>query len=177
MVTDTGSGSLFAYLYCIFLSRVLTGMPLMGGALYICGRVITLALDAYGLVEMSRRWRIAGVATLGVILVLNIAELLFLPADVSPHAVWLMVAIILTMTMRDIIGRRMIHRDVRRRGSEKWFYIRYALVQFVIHLIGAALLLGSVPAGKWLLALGYMLTSVMEIHAQMNERYRLHKPD
>ena len=177
MVTDTGSGSLFAYLYCIFLSRVLTGMPLMGGALYICGRVITLALDAYGLVEMSRRWRIAGVATLGVILVLNIAELLFLPADVSPHAVWLMVAIILTMTMRDIIGRRMIHRDVRRRGSEKWFYIRYALVQFVIHLIGAALLLGSVPAGKWLLALGYMLTSVMEIHAQMNERYRLRNPD
>ena len=177
-MTDTGSGSLVAYLYCIFLSRMLTDMPLMGGALYICGRVITLALDAAGLMMLSRRWRIAGLATLGLMLVLNVAELLFLPADVSPHAVWLMVAIILTMTLRDVLGRRMIRREVRRHRSERGFYIRYGVLQLIIHLIGASLLLGSVDgASKWLLALGYMLTSVMEIHAQMNEHYRLRNPE
>jgi len=176
MVMSIGLDSLYAYLYCIVLSRVLTDAPLLGGAMYLCGRVTTLWLDGYFRSKLlGRRWRIAGSVVLAIMLVINLLELLFLPTAVGQRDVWLLFTIILTMTLRDMLGRRLVRASLRRKFSEAAFRIAYASLQFVLHVTGASLLLGSLSgAYAWMMALGYLLSSVLECNAQLRERRMQH---
>ena len=41
-------GQLYGYIYCMLVSNVLTGMPLFGGALFLCGRAVIVAVSVFG---------------------------------------------------------------------------------------------------------------------------------
>ena len=113
----SGTGSLYAFLYCILLSRILTDMPLTGGALYICGRVTALYMNRFVGDRMKRRWRITGTVVLAVVLAVNLLALMFLAPQTEQHDLWLLFAIILTMTLRDILGRRVLRGGRKNKPS------------------------------------------------------------
>ena len=171
----SGTGSLYAFLYCILLSRVLTEMPLTGGALYMCGRVTALYMNRFVGDRMRRRWRIAGTVLLALLLAVNLLALMFLAPQTEQHDLWLLFAIILTMTMRDILGRRLLRSGKRGVIRERLALLRYGAVQLVLHVTGVALLLGS-TSGRyaWMLAVGYLLAAVGEISGQLHNRQNLH---
>ena len=39
---------LYGYIYCMILSNMLTGMPLYGGVLYLCGKAVIIFAGTYG---------------------------------------------------------------------------------------------------------------------------------
>ena len=125
----SGTGSLYAFLYFIFLSRVLTDMPLTGGSLYMCGRVTALYMNRFVGDRISRGWRIAGTAVLTAVLAVNLMALMFLAPQTEQHDLWLLFAIVLTMTLRDILGRRMLHTGRRSILRERLAMLRYAADQ------------------------------------------------
>ena len=171
----SGTGSLYAFLYCILLSRVLTEMPLTGGTLYMCGRVTALYMNRFVGDRMRRRWRIAGTVLLALLLAVNLLALMFLAPQTEQHDLWLLFAIILTMTMRDILGRRLLRSGKRGVIRERLALLRYGAVQLVLHVTGVALLLGS-TSGRyaWMLAVGYLLAAVGEISGQLYNRQNLY---
>ena len=58
----TALGGLYAYIYCMMASSTLTGMPIFGGALYMCGQVAIVFVSTYvhragDLPPTARRWQ------------------------------------------------------------------------------------------------------------------------
>ena len=57
MTISTAISQLYGYIYCMLLSSTLVGMPLFGGALYLCGRSVMVFASLYG--KKSHRNRAA----------------------------------------------------------------------------------------------------------------------
>lgn len=164
----TGYGNLYGYIYALMLSRIVTGLPLLGGALYMCGRVAATYFGRYADFRLSRRVRMMGSVGLMTMLLLNLALLAFYPVPALQYDVWLMFAVILTMTLRDVLGRRMIRHMSGRQTGRSRDAIIYLCMQGVLHITGIALLVGSVSgADTWMLTLGYVVAAVGEIGGQL----------
>ncbi len=85
---------LYGYIYCMILSNMLTGMPLYGGVLYLCGQAVIVASRIMGkdrkfLPGYAKRW------TIFLMMILLAAGLLLagvFPATIQSEKTWILFA-------------------------------------------------------------------------------------
>lgn len=183
MLSQAALSDLYAYMYCMMVSSALVDMPILGGALYMCGQVAmvfssvcTPPLRNYYSPKL-RAW--TGVIC-GTMLLLNLALLVFYPIALEDARIWMLFGIILLFFLRKMLGRRFIRRCFLREKLEKRFAAMYAMLYLLSILVAAALLLpfiSPIQAGQ--LLGGFVLVSAMEAYSQLKDRaeqYALMEP-
>lgn len=167
-------GDAYAYIYCLMMSYLLVGVSVPGGALYMCGRVASMLFSGtWGEYNrlISKRTRIISAIGLTVLMLVSALVAVFYPVQEVNSMMWLLFAAILTMTIGDILGWRLVHLSLNRGMEEKRFIFLYAAVQAVPFLVGAGLLLGSVSGVEgWMAVGGLALATVAICYGQLKQR-------
>ena len=167
---------LYQMIYSMMLSRLLTGLPVYGGAMYLAGRAASIFLTGAGrqmtlLVDNRRRsWNIAAFA---LVLLAMLALAVFIPdAQLDMPKVWLLFATVTAFTVRDIVGWRLVRLSVRRgEKGDRAFFFYYSLLQAVIVIVPCALMLGTLRgSAAWMPVGGYALAAGIEVYIQLKSR-------
>jgi len=124
-------GDAYAYIYCLMMSYLLVGVSVPGGALYMCGRVASMLFSGtWGEYNrlISKRTRIISAIGLTVLMLVSALVAVFYPVQEVNSMMWLLFAAILTMTIGDILGWRLVYLSLNRGMEEK---------RFILHLLYA----------------------------------------
>lgn len=105
------TGQLYGYVYCMLVSNVLVGMPLFGGALFLCGRAVMVAATVFSkrnrqyLPAYSRIWMILLMA-----LLIALGGLLIgvYPASFESEKIWVLYASSALSLLADGMTARMV---------------------------------------------------------------------
>ncbi|MBP5154191.1 MAG: hypothetical protein ILP12_04215 [Lachnospiraceae bacterium] len=182
--TDTlASVSIFQLIYVLLLSRLLTGSPLYGGAMYLVG-LGAAALLLNGRQRQSlrserknQRWE----TVLYLVLVAGMLLLAaFLPSQPGPGRVWLLFAAVAAVTFRDVHGFQLTGNYMSGGLDRRAYTIRYWLLQGAMFALAAGLLLPLLwgPAAFVAVA-GYLFSTAISVysHSQLREDARLEWKD
>lgn len=158
---------MFGYLYSMLASTVILGRPVLGGALYMVGRVTALfsRLAARGdFQRLPGRMRHAGIVLGTISAVLALGVLLVYPLAVDLPRLWLVFALAcLVLMMSEWVWR--MDGAWRRRGLNR---VRRAVraAEAMLLFCGVAALILFVtmptPASAWHLLGGFALCCVLE---------------
>lgn len=167
-------GDLYAYIFCMLVSRMLVDMPIFGGALYMSGRV---AMAFYGsfmrdhsafLPKRVQDWRRA---MLVLLLLVNLCVLVIYPIQLDSPSLWILFALVLVMLLRDAFTLRLVRLSVHQGMEEKRFVLLLCGVQLLHLLVMAAIFLYNLSMEEGLFLLGcYALCSGMAVYGQLKER-------
>lgn len=170
----TALSGFYAYMYCMMISNTLVDMPILGGALYMCGQVATVfssvctpPLRNY----YTPRLRVWTGVICGTMLLANLLLLVFYPISLEDTRVWILFGMILLLLLRTILGRRVIRQCTARGTPEGRFVRQYALPCAVCVLGGAAVLFPFLPpvlAGQMMG--GFMLACAADVYSQLKDR-------
>ena len=164
-------GDIYTFIYCMLLSMLLLRQPVVGAALYLCGRTLGVAARVRGQLLFSRR-RMAVTTALWVLLLCNIALLMLMPLDGQVQLAWLVFGIVLCIHLRDVIGHRLCVLCVGLQLPEKRFLPLYIGMQLLFVVpVAALLLILHGTADVWSLLGGFALSSLLCAYTQMKERY------
>ncbi len=168
-------GGAYAYIYCLMMSHLLVGVSVPGGALYMCGRVVSMLFSvSWGEYNqlISRKKRILSAIGLTMLMLLCSLTAVFYPVEEMNTMMWLLFAVVLVITVGDILGWRLIYLSLNRGMEEKRFVTLYAIAQAVPLFTGIGLLLGSVPGIEgWMSAGGLLLASAATSYGHLKQRH------
>lgn len=164
----------YAYMYCMMISNALVDMPILGGALYMCGQVAmvfsnvcTPPLRNY----YTPRVRIWTGILCGTILLVNLVLLVFYPIALEDPRVWILFGVILLLLLSKRLGHRLIRRCVVKIMPERSFILRYGLLQGICVLGAAGVLFPFLPpVTEWQMLGGFVLVSAMDVYGQLKDR-------
>ena len=116
---------MYGYIYSMLVSNVLVGMPLFGGALYLCGRAATVLVSIYGgknrryLPGYARWW---GVLLTAALLVIGVLLMGLYPAGFRSPRVWVVFAAVALCLCADGMAVRIsrLRRTARRASGRAW---------------------------------------------------------
>lgn len=164
----------YAYMFCMMTSSALMEMPILGGAIYMCGQAAMVLLSIctpplkYFYSANLRNW--TAVIT-GVMLLLNSTLLVFYPIQVEDARVWVLLAVVLLMLLRSALGKRLIRISIQRGMPEKRFVTLYVGTHLLCTLGAGVVLflcLPGLPAAQ--LLGGFALVSALEAYGQLKDR-------
>ena len=126
---------LYGYIFSMLVSNVLVDMPLFGGALYLCGRAVTVLTNVYG--RKNRRYlpgyaRIWGLLLTAVLLVVGVLLMGLYPAGFHSPRVWIVFAAVALCLCADGMAVRIsrLRRTARKTPRRAW--ITTILLQVII---------------------------------------------
>ena len=105
------TGQLYGYIYCMLVSNIMVGMPLFGGALFLCGRAVMVAVSVFSkrnrqyLPAYSRIWIILLMVLLFAIGVLLIG---IYPSAFDSEKIWVLYAAAALCLCADGMTARMV---------------------------------------------------------------------
>ena len=158
------TGELYGYIYCMLVSNILVGMPLFGGALFLCGRAVMVAVSVFSkrnrqyLPAYSRIWMI-----LLMTLLLGIGILLIgiYPAAFESDQVWIMYAAAALCLCAEGMTVRMVRLTETSRAMTGRAIALSAGIQALLIAAMAAVLIVNLGWGTaWPLAAGFALMNV-----------------
>lgn len=161
-------GGLYAYIYCMMASNTLTGMPVFGGALYMCGQVAIVFVSTYvyrhqHLSPAAGKWH--GVL-LALMMLMNLCVLVVYPISFASPSLWILFVLVATIILKDAICQHLVHRTCSGQMSHEQYVLLMALVYMSTVLVMAVVLLYNVQGGLALLMLGgYVLCSLMDAYS------------
>lgn len=173
-MTLAALSGLYAYMYCMMVSNALVDMPILGGAIYMCGQVsmvfsgvCTPPLRNY----YTPRLRIWTGIICGTMLLVNMALLVFYPIALEDARVWILFGVILLLILRKMLGRRLIRRCAANREPERQFALQFALLH-LFSVAGAVAVLFPflAPVSAAQMLGGFVLVSAMEAYGQLKDR-------
>ena len=175
MLVMMSLSTLYNYLFSMTVSSAYGLLPILGGALFLSGAVATAFAQTF-LGEnrryLTRRMRIAGTLLLAVLLLFSLILFSIYPVFSAPPSVWGLFAVVLALTMRAILGRRLVGNVMVKRIGRSAFIILYAALQIVPLGILAPVLFGSMPAlTAWQTLGGYGLSVLLEGYTLFRERH------
>lgn len=166
--------SLYAYIFCMMASQALTGMPLYGGALFMCGRVAAVFAQTYRVSQQPylpaaakrARW-----VLLVLFLLLDVLLLVLYPLSLRSPQIWLLMTLVLTMLLRDSMCMRLTHLHLADRLTERR-YLAYALFWHALaFVLTVVILLCNLPAGLALPMLAvYFLCALVSFYDMLRQR-------
>ena len=181
MMTLMSLSNLYAFMYCMLVSESLVLMPIFGGALFMSGRAAAVFFQSYTgesrkFTSLRSRW--LGPVMLSILLFSNFLLLMIYPISLDNPAVWILFAIVLGITMRGILCRRIMRRYVNRQLERR----RFLLLTGVCHAAPAAavaiLLTWSVESlSAWQMFGGFLLSAVLEAYSLWKDREQLRFPE
>ena len=126
---------LYGYIFSMLISNVLVDMPLFGGALYLCGRAVTVLTNVYG--RKNRRYlpgyaRIWGLLLTAALLVVGVLLMGLYPAGFHSPRVWIVFAAVALCLCADGMAVRIsrLRRTARKTPRRAW--ITTILLQVII---------------------------------------------
>lgn len=134
-LTDSLS-ELYGYIYCMLVSSAVVGMPLFGGALYLCGHAANVLFRVYG--PKNRRFlpahaRFWGIILAVVLLVTAVALMGIYPAGFQSPKVWLVFATVALCLCADgMVSRIRRLRGVPEKGSTRAWAVTLLLQVLII---------------------------------------------
>ncbi len=169
-----GLNSQFSYIFCLLVSNALTGIPIFGGALYMCTRVGVLFFStcvgpsSVLLPQKARQWRIV---MLVLMLLMNLFLIIVFPLQLSSYQLWLVTAVVGCMLVRDTLSQRIVHRFAVGRLSRNRLIAGLALSHGVPALFVLWTFLYNLlsPTG-WLLLAGYMAEDFLALYLELQDR-------
>lgn len=181
MMTLMSLSTLYAFMYSMLVSRTLVSMPIFGGALFMSGQAASVFFRGYAgesrsYISLRARW--LAPVLLAVLLLSNFFLLMIYPISLENPAVWILFAIVLGITMRGTLCRRVLRRYVNGRLNKK----RYMLLTSLFHAVPAAVVailltwsVDQLPA--WQMFGGFLLSAVLEAYSLWKDRAQLRMPD
>lgn len=135
---------LYGYIYSMLVSNVLVGMPLFGGALYLCGRAAKVLANVYSrkhrayLPSYARSW---GVILSVILLVIGILLMGLYPAGFQSPKVWIVFAAVALCLCADSMPERVrrLKRTPRDTSRRAWL-VTILLQLLIIAGMGALLI-------------------------------------
>ena len=159
-------GQLYGYIYCMLVSNVLTGMPLFGGALFLCGRAVIVAVSVFGkknrqyLPAYSRIWMIL---LLTILLGIGVVLTGIYPSTFRSEKLWVMYASVALCLLADGMTVRMIRLTETSRGTTWRTMALSAGLHVVLIAAMAAILLTNMEwASGWPLTAGFALMTFVK---------------
>ncbi len=127
---------LYGYIFCMLVSNVLVGMPLFGGALYLCGSAAEVLVSVYSkknrkyLPAYTHRWGVVIACVLGVI---GIVLMGLYPAGFQSPRVWVVFASVALCLCADGMGARIrrLRGTAQKTGRRAWtatFLVQVAII-------------------------------------------------
>ena len=165
---------LFDYLYCLLASIVLTGKPLLGGALYLAAWVANTAANMFqagSLKTASRFMRVSVIALMASSAVFALGLVLIYPLAVELPHLWVLFGVVLMTLMRPLASGRLNESLLRRQVHPVQRAFRLAeLALLLCAVLAAALFLSQPTDVAWYVLGGYFIAAALEIFALMGEK-------
>ncbi len=181
MLPLTSLSNLYAFMYSMLVSKALVSMPIFGGALFMSGRTAAVFFQGYlkesgKYLPLRSRW--LGPAMLVLLLFVNFFLLMIYPITLENPAVWILFAIVLGITMRGILCRRLMRLYMNGQASRRRFLVLTGLCHAVPAAVVAVLLTRGVqePA-SWQMFGGFVLSAVLEAYSLWKDRSSLRLED
>ncbi len=177
MLTLMSFSTLYAFMYSMLVSRALVSMPIFGGALFMSGRVTTVFFQIFTgasrkCLSLMARW--LGPALMTIMLLSNFLLLMIYPTTLANPAVWILFAIVLGITMRGILCRRLTRRYVNKLMKRRRFLLLSAVCHLIPGLVVAILLTQSLETRTaWQIFGGFLLSAVLEAYSLWKDRDQL----
>jgi len=175
MLVMMSLSTLYNYLYSMSVSSAYGLLPVLGGALFMSGAVASTYAQTFlgeNRKYLPRRLRVAGTILLVFMLLFSLAVFTIYPVFSVYPSVWALFAVVLALTMRAILGRRLVGNVMRGRIGRTAFLWLYAALQMIPAGVVALLLFRSLPeTAAWQTLGGYGLSVVLEIYTHWRERH------
>ncbi|MDD2648624.1 MAG: lysophospholipid acyltransferase family protein [Eubacteriales bacterium] len=168
MVGFLSVSRMLTLIYCMMLSSVLTGIPVLGGSLITLGTVAQVAQRLFSDKEIRQTVKTGGLIAYFVLIIINVFLVVLNPVSSGMSSVWALVAITATILIRDALCERFIKMKYENRAGEKKTFVYTIITQVVC--IGLALLaMLLVPETsvyiRLLMVIGYGVTGIIEYYS------------
>ncbi len=174
MLVMMSLSTLYNYLYSMSVSSAYGLLPVLGGALFMNGAVASAYAQTFlgkSRKSLPRRMRVAGTLLLALMLLFSLVMFALYPVFIVTPSVWALFAVVLALTMRAILGRRLVGDVMRGRIGRAAFLWLYAFMQSAAAGVVALLLFRSLPETvAWQTLGGYGLSVALEIYTHWRER-------
>jgi hypothetical protein len=168
MVGFLSVSRMLTLIYCMMLSSVLTGIPVLGGTLITLGTVAQVTQRLFSDKEIRQTVRTSGLIAYLILLFLNAFLVIINPVSSGMPSVWALVAVTATILIRDILYEKYVTIKFEHPEKEKKIIIYNGITQVVC--IGLALLamllVPNTPIYmRLLMIIGYGVTGVVEYYS------------
>ncbi|MDD3214181.1 MAG: hypothetical protein PHY64_10930 [Eubacteriales bacterium] len=174
MLVMMSLSSLYNYLYSMSVSSAYALPPILGGALFMSGAVAATYAQTFlgeNRKYLARKMRVFGTALLVLMLLFSLTMFAIYPVFTSSPTVWALFAVVLALTMRAILGRRLVGNVMRGRIGRGGFIGLFASLQLIPAGIITILLYNSLPQTiAWQTLGGYGLSVLLECYTLWRER-------
>ncbi len=165
--------SMYAYIYCLLVSNTLTSLPIFGGALFMCFQVasdfFTTCMGSASRI-LPAGIRKVRVSVLILLLLMNLFLIVIYPMTYPSEHVWLVMAVVLAMQVRDMLAKRVIRQRASNRIRETWFIIFLAVLHLVPALLILAVFLSNLSMSTALLLLaGYGIEDALALYIHLKD--------
>ncbi len=158
------TGQLYGYIYCMLVSNILVGMPLFGGALFLCGRAVMVAVSVFSrrnrqyLPSYSKVWMILLMTLLMAIGVLLIG---IYPSAFDSEKIWVLYAAAALCLCADGMIARMVRlTETSRAMTGRAIALIAGIELLLIAGISAVLISNTGWNTGWPLVIGFALMTV-----------------
>ena len=177
-------GTLYSYLYCVMASNVLLSMPILGGALFLAGRIAVLFGPLRRPLQegaVSRSLRRTVTALLIVLFLALMALMMIYPIGLESADFWRLAGIVLCIILRPAVMRYLLERSLIAGKKKSRIVLLLMGTQFLFlpPLLLMLLLSPLERAMVWSLLGGYAVSGLLEWLSlrQMHERLRPYTED
>ena len=174
MLVMMSLSTLYNYLYSMTVSSTYGLLPILGGALFMSGAVASAYAQTFlgeNRKYLNRRMRVTGTLILVLMLLFSLALFSIYPIFSSPPTMWALFTVVLALTMRSIIGRRLVGNVMRGRIGKPAFLWFYIALQIVPAGVVAILLFSTLPSlTAWQTLGGFGLSVLLESYTLWRER-------
>lgn len=174
MLVAMSLSTLYQYMYCSLLSSALSMLPVLGGAMFMTARVASSF--GHSVLGDGRKYttlpmRIVFSVLCGLMLLCTLTLESLYPDLWTEKAVWILFAVVVLLTLRSLLARRLIARHMRRTMAKRACLICLGLC-VAVPLGVMAWILGANAGGAdgWLLWGGFAAGAVLELYNLWRER-------
>lgn len=166
--------TLYQYMYATMLSSALGLLPVFGGAMFMSARVALTMSDTVlgrGRKYLTHKMQMAFLGLSMLMLLCTFALLSLYPVLWTAKAVWITFAVVLVITIRPVLSRRLTARRMRRTLGSQAFAILMALLYLIPLAVMAWLLSANMDIDSaWQLWGGFVAGLVLECYSLWRER-------
>ena len=168
--------TLYHYMYCMMVSSAFSMTPVIGGALFMSGRVSgeLMRRAAGGRRRLPRGLRIADMTLLVFMLLCNLTLLAIYPFIFRSFAIWGNFAVVQLIILRNAFARRLVARRMRKtisgRGMVWLMILLEALPLFIVAIIYFHYM--SIAAA-WQMTGGLILGALLEGYGLWREKEQI----
>lgn len=157
---------LFSFLFCMLSSSLLLENPMIGGGLFLLGRIAVMFgrwLHPLEFAHLSKKSKIIACAVLGATGLVALTLVVTVPIRLDNQLFWVLMLLVFLMTLRPMAASSRLNRDIGQGRKPMRVFRNLILVQAAELLPLALILFFCVPSGTAFSLLGgYAITMIPE---------------